>query len=190
MLETLTAQATYLGVALAVFVYGFDYISPKAIAPETYAYMGSAIALILSLLGASFGVAMTSNAVFTALPKYYEYAAYQNGTRYDLILDSGSPYAGFRLVATTVDVADIDNGGYYIMTVAILFFIISLAIALAGYFEVERLWKLQHAIKDMSAEQGYKFLALGTVMGIGAWASGLIVGEAAWEFLGWFGGYF
>jgi hypothetical protein len=76
------------------------------------------------------------------------------------------------------------------MTVAILFFIISLAIALAGYFEVERLWKLQHAIKDMSAEQGYKFLALGTVMGIGAWASGLIVGEAAWEFLAWFGGYF
>jgi len=189
-MDTLVAHATYLGLALSLFVYGMDYISPASIAPETYAYAGSAIALVLSLLGSSFGIAMTSNAIFTALPKYYQYAAYQNGTRYDLIKDDSSPYAGYRLVATDVDVSDIDNGGYYIMIVAILFFVISVAIALAGYFEVERLFKLQRAHSSMTHEQGYKFLALGTVMGIGAWASGLIVGDAAWEFLGWYGGYF
>jgi len=189
-METLVAHATYLGLALGVFVYGMDYISPASIAPETYAYAGSAIALVLSLLGSSFGIAMTSNAVFAALPKYYQYAAYQNGTRYDLVKDTSSPYAGYRLVAVDVSVSDIDNGGYYIMAVAILFFVISLAIALAGYFEVERLFKLQRSHTSMTQEQGYKYLALGTVMGIGAWASGLIVGDAAWEFLNWFGGYF
>jgi hypothetical protein len=134
-MNTLVAHATYLGLALSLFVYGMDYISPASIAPETYAYAGSAIALVLSLLGSSFGIAMTSNAIFTALPKYYQYAAYQNGTRYDLVKDDSSPYAGYRLVATDVDVSDIDNGGYYIMIVAILFFVISVAIALAGYFE-------------------------------------------------------
>jgi len=133
---------------------------------------------------------MTSNAVFAVLPKYYQYAALQNGTRYDLIKDASSPYAGYRLHAVDVSVSDIDNAGYYVMTIAIIFFVLAVGISIAGYIETERLMKLQHSISTMSHEQGFKFLTIGTLIGIGAWVSGLVLGDAAWEFLNWFGGYF
>merc|ERR1712096_343692 len=48
---------------------------------------------------------------------------------------------------------------------------------------------MEKAGKNLTQTQGYKFLALGFVIGIGAWISGLALGDSAAELLGFFDNY-
>jgi hypothetical protein len=47
----------------------------------------------------------------------------------------------------------------------------------------------QKAGKAMTELEGYKYLALGFIIGVGAWISGLALGDSANELLGWYKNY-
>jgi hypothetical protein len=73
VLSYLGTQITYSGLGIATLIYIYEYIAPNEVAPESYAYSGSAIALLFSQLAAAYAVAEVSSAAFINLPKYYEY---------------------------------------------------------------------------------------------------------------------
>merc|ERR1711998_614501 len=53
----------------------------------------------------------------------------------------------------------------------------------------ERYEAMEAAGQTLTIVQGYKYLALGCVIGIGAWISGLSLGDSAAELLGFFNNY-
>merc|ERR1712072_824333 len=82
--------------------------------------------------------------------------------------------------------------GWELLSV-ILFLTWSLAISIVGYIEGAPLWERYEAMEaagtTVTIVQGYKYLALGCVIGIGAWISGLSLGDSAEELLGFFDNY-
>ena len=83
--------------------------------------------------------------------------------------------------------------GLYELLSVCAFLTWSLGISIAGYVEASMLWekfeKIEKDGKSISQLQGYKFLALGFIIGIGAWISGLALGDSAAELLGFFDNY-
>merc|ERR1711898_21214 len=83
--------------------------------------------------------------------------------------------------------------GLWELLAVVLFLTWSLAISVVGYVEGALLWEryetMEAAGETVTIVQGYKYLALGCVIGIGAWISGLSLGDSAQELLGFFDNY-
>merc|ERR1711988_630284 len=114
-------------------------------------------------------------------------------------------YAGVKSIEASVEFL---KGFYYIyrggsdtgdylglweLLSVILFLTWSLAISVVGYVEGALLWEryevMESAGQTVTIVQGYKYLALGCVIGIGAWISGLSLGDSAEQLLGFFDNY-
>merc|ERR1712100_132884 len=131
------------------------------------AYAGDLIALVASQLAAAYaGVKAIEAAVHFDKGFYYTY--------------SGASETG-------------DYLGLWELLSVILFLTLSLAISIVGYVEGALLWEryevMEAAGQTVTVVQGYKYLALGCVIGIGAWISGLSLGDSAEELLGFFDNY-
>merc|ERR1712100_621958 len=86
-----------------------------------------------------------------------------------------------------------DYLGLWELLSVILFLTWSLAISIVGYVEGALLWERYEVMEatgqTITIVQGYKYLALGCVIGIGAWISGLSLGDSAAKLLGFFDNY-
>merc|ERR1712070_1051594 len=86
-----------------------------------------------------------------------------------------------------------DYLGLWELLAVILFLTWSLAISIVGYVEGALLWQRYEAMEaaglTVTVVEGYKYLALGCVIGVGAWISGLALGDSAEKLLGFFDNY-
>merc|ERR1719443_695677 len=128
---------------------------------------GDLIALVSSQLAAAYaGVKSIEASVHFLTGFYYQY--------------SGASTTG-------------DYLGLWELLSVVLFLTWSLAISIVGYVEGALLWEryevMEAAGQTITIVQGYKYLALGCVIGIGAWISGLSLGDSAKELLGFFDNY-
>merc|ERR1711990_1319740 len=135
--------------------------------PQFLAYAGDLIALVASQLAAAYaGVKSIEAAVHFDKGFYYKY--------------SGASEVG-------------DYLGLWELLSVVLFLTWSLAISIVGYVEGALLWQRYEAMEaaglTVTIVEGYKYLALGMVIGIGAWISGLALGDSAEELLGFFDNY-
>lgn len=160
-------------VGLAVGMYIFKTASSSmdpAMAqwtPQFLAYAGDLIALVASQLAAAYaGVKAIEAAVSFTNGFYYTYAGYSN---------TGNLLGLWELLAV------------------VLFLTWSLGISVAGYIEGALLWERYEAMETVGQTvtivEGYKYLALGCVIGVGAWISGLALGDSAAKLLGFFDEY-
>merc|ERR1719502_1561334 len=160
-------------IGLAVGMYIFKTASSSmdpAMAqwtPQFLAYAGDLIALVASQLAAAYaGVKAIEAAVHFDKGFYYDY--------------SGSSQIG-------------DYLGLWELLSVVLFLTWSLAISIVGYVEGALLWQRYEAMEaaglTVTIVEGYKYLALGCVIGIGAWISGLALGDSAAKLLGFFDDY-
>merc|ERR1711907_206858 len=160
-------------VGLAVGMYIFKTASSSmdpAMAqwtPQFLAYAGDLIALVASQLAAAYaGVKSIEAAVSFTNGFYYTYAGY----------------------STTGNLL-----GLWELLSVILFLTWSLGISVAGYIEGALLWERYEAMETVGQTvtivEGYKYLALGCVIGVGAWISGLALGDSAAKLLGFFDEY-
>lgn len=160
-----------LGLAIACYI--FEHVSTamdpamKMWTPQFLAYAGSFIALASSQLAAAYaGVHAVEAAVHFDIGFYYVYAGAS---------DQG------------------DNLGLYELISVILFLTWSLAISVVGYIEVALLWDKFEAIEAtgniVTIIDGYKYLALGCIVGMGAWISGMALGDSSAKLLGWYDSY-
>merc|ERR1719362_2121137 len=160
-------------IGLAVGMYIFKCASSSmdpAMAqwtPQFLAYAGDLIALVASQLAAAYaGVKSIEAAVSFTNGFYYTYAGYST---------TGNLLGLWELLAV------------------VLFLTWSLGISVAGYIEGALLWQRYEAMetvgKTVTIVEGYKYLALGCVIGVGAWISGLALGDSAEKLLGFFDNY-
>merc|ERR1712010_15484 len=158
-----------LGIATVIFKSASSAQDPAMAqwTPQFLAYAGDLIALVASQLAAAYaGVKSVEAAVSFTNGFYYTY--------------SGASQIG-------------DYLGLWELLAVILFLTWSLGISIAGYVEGALLWEryevMEAAGQTITIVQGYKSLALGCVIGIGAWISGLALGDSANELLGFFDNY-
>merc|ERR1719482_1112004 len=158
-----------LGIATMLFKSASESADPSMAqwTPQFLAYAGDLIALVASQLAAAYaGVKSIEAAVSFSKGFYYQYSG-----------------------ASTVG----DYLGLWELLAVILFLTWSLAISIVGYVEGALLWERYEAMEaagtTVTIVQGYKYLALGCVIGIGAWISGLSLGDSADELLGFFDNY-
>lgn len=160
-------------IGLAVGMYIFKTASSgmdPAMAqwtPQFLAYAGDLIALVASQLAAAYaGVKAIEAAVNFDKGFYYTYA--------------GASSTGNLL-------------GLWELLSVILFLTWSLGISIVGYVEGALLWEKYEAMetvgKTVTIVEGYKYLALGMVIGAGAWISGLALGDSANKLLTFFDEY-
>merc|ERR1719263_1551565 len=83
--------------------------------------------------------------------------------------------------------------GLWELLAVVLFLTWSLGISIAGYVEGALLWERYEAMETVGQTvtivEGYKYLALGCVIGVGAWISGLALGDSAEKLLNFFNEY-
>merc|ERR1712007_281690 len=158
-----------MGIAAYIFKNPSSAMDPSMAqwTPQFLAYAGDLIALVASQLAAAYaGVKSIEAAVHFDKGFYYIY--------------SGASQTG-------------DYLGLWELLSVILFLTWSLAISIVGYVEGALLWEryevMEAAGQTLTIVQGYKYLALGCVIGIGAWISGLSLGDSAAELLGFFDNY-
>merc|ERR1719473_626665 len=158
-----------LGIATVIFRSASSSTDPALAqwTPQFLAYAGDLIALVASQLAAAYaGVKSIEASVHFLTGFYYQY--------------SGASTTG-------------DYLGLWELLSVILFLTWSLAISIVGYVEGALLWERYEAMEaagtTVTIVQGYKYLALGCVIGIGAWISGLSLGDSAQELLGFFDEY-
>merc|ERR1719502_2153385 len=160
-------------IGLAVGMYIFKCASSAmdpAMAqwtPQFLAYAGDLIALVASQLAAAYaGVKSIEAAVHFNQGFYYVY--------------SGASQMG-------------DYLGLWELLAVILFLTWSLSISIVGYVEGALLWQRYESMEaaglTVTVVEGYKYLALGCVIGMGAWISGLALGDSANKLLGFFDEY-
>ena len=86
-----------------------------------------------------------------------------------------------------------DFMGVYELLAVLGFLTWGLLISIVGYVEAAFMWQkfddMQAANIPMTQIHGYKFLALGFIVGVGAWISGLALGDSCAELLGFFDNY-
>merc|ERR1711998_89628 len=158
-----------LGIATVIFRSASSSTDPALAqwTPQFLAYAGDLIALVASQLAAAYaGVKSIEASVHFLTGFYYTYSGYSaNG---DLL-------------------------GLWELLAVILFLTWSLGISVVGYIEGALLWERYETMEangtTVTIVQGYKYLALGCVIGIGAWISGLSLGDSAQELLGFFDNY-
>merc|ERR1719498_1340875 len=135
--------------------------------PQFLAYAGDLIALVCSQLAAAYaGYKSVEAAVHFGTGYFYQY--------------SGASIMGDLL-------------GLWELLSVLLFLTWTLGISVVGYIEGALLWDRYETMKQagqtVTIVQGYKYLALGCVIGVGAWISGLSLGDSAQELLGFFDNY-
>merc|ERR1712046_536878 len=158
-----------LGIATVIFKSASSASDPAMAqwTPQFLAYAGDLIALVSSQLAAAYaGVKSIEASVHFLTGFYYTY--------------SGASDTGDLL-------------GLWELLAVVLFLTWSLGISIVGYVEGALLWERYEAMEaagqTVTVVQGYKYLALGCVIGIGAWISGLSLGDSAKELLGFFDNY-
>merc|ERR1711934_81008 len=158
-----------LGIATVIFKSASSAADPATAqwTPQFLAYAGDLIALVASQLAAAYaGVKSIEASVHFLTGFYYQY---RGGS------DTG------------------DMLGLWELLSVVLFLTWSLGISIVGYVEGALLWEryetMEAAGQTVTIVQGYKYLALGMVIGIGAWISGLALGDSAEELLGFFDNY-
>jgi len=158
-----------LGIATVIFKSASSASDPAMAqwTPQFLAYAGDLIALVSSQLAAAYaGVKSIEASVHFLTGFYYQY--------------SGASDTGDLL-------------GLWELLAVVLFLTWALAISVVGYIEGALLWEryetMEAAGTTVTIVQGYKYLALGCVIGIGAWISGLSLGDSAQELLGFFDNY-
>merc|ERR1712086_1168742 len=168
-LPTSLTSAIGLAVGMYIFKTASSSMDPAMAqwTPQFLAYAGDLIALVASQLAAAYaGVKSIEAAVHFDKGFYYKY--------------SGASEIG-------------DYLGLWELLSVVLFITWSLAISIVGYVEGALLWQRYEAMEaageTVTIVQGYKYLALGCVIGIGAWISGLSLGDSAQELLGFFDNY-
>merc|ERR1719247_517710 len=158
-----------LGIATVIFKSASSASDPAMAqwTPQFLAYAGDLIALVASQLAAAYAGVKSIEASVSFLTGFY----YQ-----------------YRGGSSTGDLL-----GLWELLSVILFLTWSLAISIVGYVEGALLWERYEAMEaagtTVTIVQGYKYLALGCVIGIGAWISGLSLGDSAAELLGFFDNY-
>jgi len=169
LLNITDSLSSVVGIAASFLVFhlGAQYIKTDGFTPVFYAYSGDIIALVLSQLAAAYAAVKTIDAsVHTDSGFFYTWRG-------------GSSIGDFM--------------GLYELFATLSFLTWSLLISIVGYIEAALLWQkfedLEKEGKNMSQVMGYKFLALGFIIGIGAWISGLALGDSAAELLGFFDNY-
>merc|ERR1711907_797238 len=158
-----------LGIATVIFKSASSATDPALAqwTPQFLAYAGDLIALVASQLAAAYaGVKSIEASVHFLTGFYYVY--------------SGKSANGDLL-------------GLWELLAVVLFLTWSLGISVVGYIEGALLWEryetMEQAGQTVTIVQGYKYLALGCVIGVGAWISGLSLGDSAQELLGFFDNY-
>merc|ERR1719313_1909795 len=158
-----------LAVGMYIFKCASSAMDPSMAqwTPQFLAYAGDLIALVASQLAAAYaGVKSIEAAVSFTNGFYYTY--------------SGASETG-------------DYLGLWELLSVILFLTWSLAISIVGYVEGALLWQRYEAMEaaglTVTVVEGYKYLALGCVIGTGAWISGLALGDSAGKLLGFFDNY-
>lgn len=158
-----------LSIGLYIFKNASSSMDPAMAqwTPQFLAYAGDLIALVGSQLAAAYaGVKAIEAAVHFDKGFYYDY--------------SGASQIG-------------DYLGLWELLSVVLFLTWSLAISIVGYVEGALLWQRYEAMEaaglTVTIVEGYKYLALGCVIGIGAWISGLALGDSAQKLLGFFDEY-
>merc|ERR1719502_2354750 len=158
-----------LSIAMYIFKNASSAMDPSMAqwTPQFLAYAGDLIALVASQLAAAYaGVKAIEAAVHFDKGFYYDY--------------SGSSQIG-------------DYLGLWELLSVVLFLTWSLAISIVGYVEGALLWQRYEAMEaaglTVTIVEGYKYLALGCVIGVGAWISGLALGDSANKLLGFFDDY-
>merc|ERR1711990_142223 len=156
-----------LSASFLVFHLGAQYIKTDGLTPVFYAYAGDLIALVLSQLAAAYAAVKTIDAsVHTTSGFFY-------------LWRGGSSTGDFM--------------GLYELLATLGFLTWSLIISILGYVEAALLWQKYEDMEKngvaMTQIKGYKFLALGFIVGIGAWISGLAHGDSCAELLGFFDSY-
>jgi len=158
-----------LSIAMYIFKNASSAMDPSMAqwTPQFLAYAGDLIALVASQLAAAYaGVKSIEAAVSFTNGFYYTY--------------SGASETG-------------DYLGLWELLAVILFLTWSLSISIVGYVEGALLWQRYEAMEaaglTVTVVEGYKYLALGCVIGMGAWISGLALGDSAGKLLGYFDAY-
>jgi hypothetical protein len=166
-----TSLTSVIGLAVGMYIFktassGMDPAMAQW-TPQFLAYAGDLIALVASQLAAAYaGVKAIEAAVHFDKGFYYTYA--------------GASSTGNLL-------------GLWELLSVILFLTWSLGISIVGYVEGALLWERYEAMETVGQTvtivEGYKYLALGCVIGVGAWISGLALGDSADKLLGFFDEY-
>jgi hypothetical protein len=166
-----TSLTSVIGLAVGMYIFktassGMDPAMAQW-TPQFLAYAGDLIALVASQLAAAYaGVKAIEAAVHFDKGFYYTYA--------------GASSLGNLL-------------GLWELLSVILFLTWSLGISILGYVEGALLWERYEAMETVGQTvtivEGYKYLALGCVIGVGAWISGLALGDSSDKLLGFFDEY-
>jgi hypothetical protein len=169
LLNITSSLSSVVGIAASFLVFhlGAQYVKTDGLTPVFYAYSGDLIALVLSQLAAAYAAVKTIDAsVHTTSGFFYTWR--------------GGSSAG-------------DFMGLYELLATLSFLTWSLVISIVGYVEAALLWQKYEDMEAnnivMTQVHGYKFLALGFIIGIGAWISGLALGDSCAELLGFFDNY-
>merc|ERR1719502_2122406 len=166
-----TSLTSVIGLAVGMYIFkNASSAMDPAMAqwtPQFLAYAGDLIALVASQLAAAYaGVKSIEAAVSFSKGFYYQY--------------SGASMGG-------------DYLGLWELLAVMLFLTWALSISIVGYVEGALLWDryetMEAAGTTVTMVEGYKYLALGCVIGIGAWISGLALGDTADKLLGFFDEY-
>ena len=158
-----------LSIAMYIFKNASSSMDPAMAqwTPQFLAYAGDLIALVASQLAAAYAGTKSIQAAVNLDKGFY------------------FTYSG----ASTVG----DYLGLWELLAVMLFLTWSLAISVVGYVEGALLWDryetMEAAGTTVTMVEGYKYLALGCVIGIGAWISGLALGDSADKLLGFFDEY-
>jgi len=139
-----------------------------------YAYTGDIIALVLSQLAAAFAAVKAIDAAIQTTSGFYY--SYRGGS-------------------STGDLI-----GLYELLAVFSYLTWSLVISIVGYVASALLWeefeKREKGAKEggffgvaFAANDGYKYIALGCIIGAGAWISSIALGDSAKELLGFFANY-
>ena len=140
--------------------------------PTYLAYAGELIALVSSQLAAAYA---TVHAIESAVIFLTSGTVLSNNQFYFL-------YAGYS--------STFDLWGLWELIVVFMFITWALGISITGYVEAAFLWEkyetLELAGKTITMSEGFKYLALGMLIGGGTWISGLALGDSANHMLRWF----
>merc|ERR1711934_1345025 len=171
LLSISSSLTSVVGIAASFIVFnlGAQYVKTNSLSPNFYAYAGDIAALVLSQLAAAYAAVKSIDAVLETAGSFSYYYQYAHKS------SLGNWLGLYQLLA-------------------VLFFLTwSLAISLVGYVEADMMWvkfeDMQKTNHTMTELEGYKGLALGFIVGVGAWISGLALGDSATELLNFFDNY-
>ena len=167
--DVLNLSTGVIGLAIVMIImhYAGLYIKSDALTPSFYALTGEVIGVVLGTFGASYAMVKTiTSSVHTAQGFWYQH-------RGGSIV--GDYLAVFELAAI------------------ILYLFFALIIIGGTYIEAFLMWdkfaKFELAGVQMTTLEGYKFLSLGLIIGIGSFLSSSSLGDSSVNLLGFYDNY-